>query len=243
MVVSGRILLVVAAVVFGVAFFWGRGSIGSIPGPSLQTANELNVPIFEPDDEEPTANRPQNDVPEPILVPAPVQTPPSEAAEIAVDPQTSEAGEIALREPLADAAKKPGEAIEKDGPLRGAFGGPAGLPAEANPPQNKSPLPDSTSFGSPPSENTPALYEVPAQPASDAYADEALLPEQPLTAPPDAPTSTEGTEETFVQQPSDSATDAGASTLPPEPPAETTTPFPYLPADTSPFVEGTSELE
>jgi hypothetical protein len=92
---SGRILLAVAAVVFGLAVFWVHGSIDSITGSSLQTASERNVPIFEPGDEEPSANRPEADVPEPILVPAPTQTPPLEAAEIAADPQTSEAGEIA----------------------------------------------------------------------------------------------------------------------------------------------------
>lgn len=238
---SGRILLIVAAVVFGVAFFWVRGSIGSITGPSLQTASELNVPIFEPGDEESVANRAENDVPEPILVPAPIQPPPSGTAEIAADPQTSEAGEIALREPLAEEAEKPGEATEKDGSLRGAFGNPASLPAETILPQTKSPLADSTSFGSPPSENTPALYQDPAQPTADVYADETLLPAQPQTVPPDTLTSTE---ETSAQPPpSEPVTDTETSTLPPEPPAETTTEFPDLPADLSPYAEGATNPE
>ena len=234
---SGRLLLIVAAVFFGMAFFWVRGSIGSITGPSLQTASELNVPIFEPGDEESRANRPENDVPEPVLVPAPIQTPPSGTAEIAADPQTSEAGEIALREPLAEVAKKPDEATEKHDPLRGAFGSTAGLPAETILPQTKSPLPDPTSFGPPPSENTPTLSQDPAQPTADAYADETLLPAQPQTAPSDPPTSTEETS----APPPEPVT--GTSTLSPEPPAETTTPFPDLPADISPFAEGTANLE
>ena len=236
---SGRILVLVAAVVFGMAFFWVRGSIGSITGPSLQTASELNVPIFEPGDEESIANHPENDVPEPILVPAPIQTPPPEAAEIAADPQTSEAGEIALREPLAEGAKKLVEASEKDGPPRGAFGSPASLPAETILPQTKSPLSDSTSFGSLPPENTPTLYQDPALPTADAYTDETLLPAQPQTAPPDTPTSAE---ETSAQQP-EPVMDAGTYTLPPEPSAETTTSFSDLPADLSPFAEGTADLE
>jgi hypothetical protein len=238
--VSGRILVLVAAVVFGMAFFWVRGSIGPITGPSLQTASELNVPIFEPGDEESIANRPENDVPEPILVPAPIQTPPSEAAEIVADPQTSEAGEIALREPLAEGAKKPVEATEKDSPLRSAFGNPTSLPAETILPQTKSPMSDSTSFGSPPSENTPASYQDPAPLSGNAYADETLLPTQPQTAPPDTPTSAE---ETSVQQPPEPVVDAGTYTLPPEPSAETTTSFPDLPTDLSPFTEGTADLE
>ncbi len=79
--VSGRILVIVAAVVFGVAFFWVNGSIGSITGPSLQTASELNVPIFEPGDEESAANRPEDVVPEPILVATPIQKLPSGVAD------------------------------------------------------------------------------------------------------------------------------------------------------------------
>ncbi len=233
---SGRILLIVAAVVFGVAFFWVNGSIGSITGPGLQTASELNVPIFEPGDEESAANRPENDVPEPILVPAPIQTPPSGVAEIAADPQTSEAGEIALREPLAEGAKKPVEAIEKDGSLRGASGSPASLPAETLLPQAKAPLSDSTSFGSLPSENTPAPSQGPALPTTDPYADETLLPAQPQTTLPDAPTSTEDTS-------AEPVTDTGTSTLPPEPPVETTTSFPDLPADLPLFAENTADRE
>jgi hypothetical protein len=224
---SGRILLAVAAVVFGLAVFWVHGSIDSITGSSLQTASERNVPIFEPGDEEPSANRPEADVPEPILVPAPTQIPPLEAAEIAADPQTSEAGEIALREPLAEGAKKPGEATDKDGPLRGTFGSPASLSAEPILPQVKSPLSDSTSFGSPSSEDTPDLSQGPVQPTEDPYTDETLLPASPLTAPYDTPTSTE---ETTPQQLPQPVMDTGTSTLPPEPPDETTTLSSDLPA-------------
>jgi hypothetical protein len=240
---SGRILLAVVAVVFGTAFFWVHGSIGSITGSSIQTASEQNVPIFEPGDEEPTTNRPEDDVPQPILVPASTQTPPSELAEIAADPQTSEAGEIALREPPAEGVKKPGEANDKDVPLRSAIGSPAGLPAEPSLPQPKPSLSDSTSFGSPPSENTPALSQDPAQPTANPYTDDTLLPAAPQPVSPDTPTSTEetSTEETSPQP--SPVTDTGTATLPPEPSGETTTSSSDSPADSSLFAEDTADLE
>ena len=236
---SGRILLAVAAVVFGLAVFWVNGSIGSITSSSLQTASDRNIPIFEPGDEEPTANRPEDDVPEPILVPAPTQTPSLEPAEIAADPQVSEAGEIAGREPFAEGAKKPGEAIDKDDPFRGTFGSPASLPADPILPQAKSPLSDSMSFGSPPSENTPALSQGPAEPTADPYTDETLLPASPQTAPSDTPTSTEET----TPQPPEPVTDTGTSTLPPEPPGEPITSSSDLPTDSPPFAEDAADLE
>jgi hypothetical protein len=238
---SGRILLAVAAVVFGLAVFWVHGSIGSITGSSLQTASEQNVPILEPGDEEPTANRPEDDVPEPILVPAPTQTPSLEPAEIAADPQVSEAGEIVGREPFAEAANKPGEAADKDGPFRGTFGSPASLPTEPILPQAKSPLSDSTSFGSPPSEDMPALsQEGPAQPTADPYTDETLLPASSITAAPyDTPMSTEET----TPPPPEPVMDTGTSTLPSEPPGETTTSFSDLPVDSPPFAEDAANVE
>jgi hypothetical protein len=236
---SGRILLIAAAVVFGTAFFWVHGSIGSITGSSIQTTNELNVPIFESGDEEPSANRLENDVPEPILVPAPTQTPPVEPTEIAADPQTSEAGELALREPFIEEAKKPSEATNKDGTLRGTFGNPASLPEEPTPPQTKSPFSDSTSFGSPPSENTPAFSQGPAQPTANPYTDETLLPASSQTAPFDTPMSTEET----TPQPPDLMTDTGMSTPPSELPGENTTSFSDLPADLPPFSEDAAALE
>jgi hypothetical protein len=235
---SSRILLAVAAVVFGLAVFWMHGSIGSITGSSLQTASERNVPIFEPGDEKPTANRPEDDVPEPILVPAPTQTPPVEPAEIVADPQTSEAGEIALRKPLAEGVKKPGEAADKDGPLRGTFGSPASLPTEPILPQVKSPLSDSTSFGSPLLENTPALSQGPDQLTAEPYPDETLLPASPQTAPTDMPTSTETT-----TPPPETVMEMGTSILPPEPPGETTTSSSDLPVDLPPFAEDVADLE
>ena len=238
MSLSGRMLLAVAAVVFGLAVFWVHGSIGSITGSSLQIASERNVPIFEPGDEAPTANRLEDDVPEPILVPAPTQTPPLEPAEIAADPQVSEAGEIVGRDPFAQGAQKPGEATGKNGPLRGTFGSPASLPTEPILPQVKSPLPYSTVFGSPALETTPALFQGSAQPIADPYTDETLLPAPPQTAPSDTPTSTEET-----TPPPEPVMDMGTSTLPPEPADETITSSSNLPADSPLFVEDAVDLE
>jgi hypothetical protein len=233
---SGRILLAVATVVFSTAFFWVHGSIGSITGFSLQNAREQNVPIFEPDNEEPTASL-EADVPEPILIPESTQTPPLESAEIAADPQTSEAGELAMREPSAEGAKKPDEANDKDVSLRGAFGSPVKLPAEPSLPQPKPPLSDSTPFGSPPSENTTALSQDPAQPIADPYSDDTLLPTASQHAPPDTPTSTEET------PPQPLVTDTGTATLPPEPSGGTTISSSDSPADPALFAEETADLE
>jgi len=239
---SGRILVIGAAVVFGVAFFWVNGSIGSITGPNLQTASELNVPIFEPGDEESAVNRSENDVPEPILVPAPTQTSPAEVAEIVADPHTSEAGEIALREPLAEGAKKPVEATEEDGSSRGVSGSSASLPAETILPQSKSPLSDSTSFGFLPSEDILATSQDPALSTADPYAEETLLLTPPRTAPPDTPTSKEDT--SAQPPPLEPMMDTVTSTLPSEPSVETTTSFPDdLSAGLPPYAEGTVDYE
>ena len=236
---SGRILLAAAAVVFGLAVFWVRGSVDSITGFSLQAPSEVNVPIFEPVDEAPTANRPEDYVPEPILVPASTQTLPIETAEIAADPQVSEAGEVVKREPLAEGSKKLDEATEKDGSLRGAFGSSASSPEGPILLQTESPLSDySTSFESPFSENTPALFQGPTQPTAEPYTDETLLPAPPQTATYDTPTSTEETS----PQPPEPVLDTETSTLPPEPSGEITSPS-YLPADSLPFAEDTADLE
>ena len=237
---SGRILLIGAVVVFGMAFFWVHRSIGSIAGSSIRNTGDLNVPIFEPGDEEPTANLPEADVPNPILVPAPTQTAPSEPAEGVADPQTSEAGEVALREPFAKGAKKQGEATDSNDSLRGTFGNPAGLPAEPILPQTKSPLSDSTAFESLPSENAPTLSQGPIQPTAGPYTDDTLLPASPQTAPSDTPTSPEGT---TPQPPPEPGTDTGMSDLPPEPQGKTTTSFADLPADLPSFAEDAADLE
>jgi hypothetical protein len=100
-------------------------------------------------------------------------------------------------------------------------------------------LSDSTSFGSPPLENTPALSQGPAQPTADSYTDETLLPVSPQTAPSDTPTSTEETTPPLPEP----VMDTGMSTLLPEPPGEITTSSSDLPADSPPFAENAADLE
>ena len=240
---SGRFLLAVAAVGIGLAVFWVYGSIDSIAGSSVKTTSGWTVPILEPGDEEPTANRSEAYVPVPILVPAPTQTSPSEPAEIAADPQVSEAGEIAWRESFAEGSKKPDEAAHKDAPLRGASSSPASLPPEPILPQTKSPLSDSTSLGSPPSENTPALYQGPARPMAEPYADETMLPTPLQIAPSDTPTTTEETTPPSPPPPPEPVTDTESPNLLPKPLGEPTTSSSDLPADSPPFTEDTADLE
>jgi hypothetical protein len=210
----------------------------SITGSSIQTTSERSVPIFEPDDEEPTPNRLEANVPKPMLVPAPTQAPSSEPAEIAADPQVSEAGEFASRKPSAEEANKPSEVIEKDSPLSGRFGSPTSLLAESNLPQTKAPLSDSASLGSPPPlEDAPALSQGLAQPTAEPYTDETLLPVLPQTVSSDMLTSTEDTS----PQPPEPVTDTGTSTLLLEPSGETASPS-YLLADSPSVPEDKADL-
>jgi hypothetical protein len=235
---SGRLLLIVAAVVFSMAVFWVYRSMDSITGSSIQTTSERNLPIFESDDEEPTPNRSEANVPKPMLVPAPTQAPSSEPAEIAADPQVSEAGEFASRKPSAEGANKPSEAIEKDSPLSGRFGSSTSLPAESNLPQTKAPLSGTASLESPSLVDAPALSQGLAQPTAEPYTDETLLPVSSQTVPFDTPTSSE---DTSLQPPPEPVTDMGTSTLPPEPSGETISPS-YLPSASPPVPEDKADL-
>jgi hypothetical protein len=226
---SGRLLLIVAAVVFSMTVFWVYRSMDSIKGSSIQTTSERNLPIFEPDDEELTPNRSEANVPKPMLLTTPTQAPSSEPAEIAADPQVSEAGEFASRKPSAEGANKPSEAIEKDSPLSDRFGSSTSL-AESNLLQTKAPLSGTASLESPSLVDAPALYQGLAQPTAEPYTDETLLPVSSQTVPSETPVSTEDTS----PQPPEPVTDTGTSTLPPEPSGETMSPS-YLPA-ASPLV-------
>jgi hypothetical protein len=234
---SGRLLLIVAAVVFSMAVFWVYRSMDSITGSSIQTTSERNLPIFESDDEEPTPNRSEANVPKPMLVTAPTQAPSSEPAEIAADPQVSEAGEFASRKPSAEGANKPSEAIEKDSPLSGRFGSSTSLPAESNLPQTKAPLSGTASLESPSLVDAPALSQGLAQPTAEPYTDETLLPVSSQTLPSDTPTSSEDTS----LQPPEPVTDMGTSTLPPDPSGETISPS-YLPSASPPVPEDKADL-
>lgn len=229
----GRTLTTAAAVVFGLALFWVYTSINPITGSNIQSAAELVIPVFEAAEDEPTVNQSEGHTPKPVLLlPAPTDTPPLEPTELATNPQASEAVEVALQKPFAEAVS---------------------LPLEPVAPAAKSPW-----FESPPSENTPApSQEDPAQPPVDPYFDETLLPVPPQAAPSDVPTSTEETSAQSAQPPPDLVTDTGAypQPLPPDLPADAgtlhqqptspdeTTSFSDLPAHLSPFAEDTAYLE
>jgi hypothetical protein len=224
----GRTLPTAAAVVFGLALFWVYTSFNSITGPDMQNTFERIIPVFELGDDEPTEARPEDDAPEPVLLPASTETPPVESIDMATDPQASEAVEFVLQKPFAEAASLPADPV---------------LPA-AEPP----------SLESPSSENTPALSQDPAQLSADPYADEMPLPVPSQTPPSDMLMGTEETSPQYPQPPPEPVTDTGTSLQPPpsDLPADPgTTPQPLmspdettsssdLPADSSPLTEDTA---
>jgi hypothetical protein len=229
----GRTLTTAAAVVFGMALFWVYTSIYPITGSNIQSAAELVIPVFETADEEPTVNQSEDHMPKPVLLlPAPAETPPLKLTEMATNPQASEAVEVALQKPSAEAVD---------------------LTSDPVVPAAKSPWSESR-----PSGNTPALsQEDPAQSPQEPYVDETLLPVPPQTAPSEMPPSTEETSAPSLQPsrdlvkatgtspqplPPDLPVDAGTPHQPPASPGETISSS-GLPADLSPFAEDTVYLE
>jgi hypothetical protein len=231
MSLPGWTLPVVTAVIFGLTFLGVFTSIHPIAGFNTKGTAERLIPILEPGDEEPTANRAEDDTPTPELLPASSETAPVESIDMASDPQASEAVEFVLQKPFAEAASLPAPPVQ---------------PA-ANP----------TSFESPPSENTPALSQDPAQLSAEPYADEMPLPVPSQTAPSDLLMGTEETSPQYPQPPPEPVTDTGTFLQPPpsDLPADPETPpqplmspdetalSSDLPADTSPFTEDTVYLE
>ena len=152
---------------------------------------------------------------------------------MATDPQASEAVEVALQKPFAEAA---------------------GRPADPVVPAAKSSWVEIRT-----TESTPAISrEDPAQPPEDPYVDETLLHVPTQTAPSDMPTSTEETPAQAPQPPPDLGTDTGTSPqpLPPDLPAdagiphqppattdETASSSSDLPTDSSLSMEDTAYLE
>jgi hypothetical protein len=131
-------------VVFGLALIWVYTNINWITGSNIRSAAERIIPVLEASDEEPTVNRSEDHTPKPVLLPASTETLPVESIDMATDPQASEAVEVALQKPFAEAA---------------------GQPADPVVPAAKSPR-----FGSLPTESTPAISrEDPAQPPEDLY--------------------------------------------------------------------------
>ena len=231
MSLPGWTLPVATAVILGFTIFGVFTSIHPIAGFNTQGTAERLIPILEPGDEEPTANRAEDDTPTPELLPASSETAPVESIDMASDPQASEAVEFVLQKPFAEAASLPAHPVQ---------------PA-ANP----------TSFEAPSSQKTPALSEDSAQLSADPYADEMPLPVPSQTSPSDMLMGAEETSPQYPQPPPEPATDTGTS-LQPTPsdlPADPgTTPQPLmspdettsssdLPADSSPLTEDTAYRE
>jgi len=175
--------------VFGLALFWVCVSLYSIADADMQNTLEPIIPVFEPGDEEPAENQAEDDAPTPELLPASTETLPEESMAIATDPQASEAVEFVLHKPFAEAARVPARPV---------------VPA-ADPP----------SFGSSPSENTPALSQDSAQQSAEPYADEMPLPVPSQTAPSDMLMGTEETPPQYPQPPPEPVTDRRKSLQPP----------------------------
>jgi hypothetical protein len=187
---GGRTLLTAAAaMVFGLALFWVCVSLYSIADADMQNTLEPIIPVFEPGDEEPAANRAEDDVPTPVLIPASTETLPEESMDMATDPQASEAVEFVLHKPSAESARVPAPPV---------------VPA-ADPP----------SFESSPSENTPALSQDPAQQTAEPYTEEIPLPVPSQTAPADMLMGTEETPPQHPQPPPEPVTDTRQSLQPP----------------------------
>jgi hypothetical protein len=203
-----RTLPAAAAVVVGLALVWVLTSMFPGTGFSIQSATDPVVPVWEPSDEEQAKKQSKEDTPTPTLSPTPAQSSTLEAPEMANDPLTSEAVETALRGSFDQELKQPNEGAERDEPLRGAFGNPAGRPAGPVLPKVGSPSPEPSSLG-----NTITYSQDPAQQTwPEPYADATAQPVPTQALPPDLPTGAE----TLPQPPADLPTEAETTPHPPQ---------------------------
>jgi hypothetical protein len=179
---------VATIVILALTFSGVLMSVYPIAGFSTQSVDIPIIPVWEPRDEEQTAEQTEDDdTPTPTLSPAPTQFETSVATETALDPWTSEVVEAALREPFAQGPKQVDEAAESDDLPRAAFDNPAGRPAD----------PVLPGVESPPSENTITFSQDPALTSTAQYRDVTAQPLPPQTSPPDSPVDIE----TFAQPP------------------------------------------
>ena len=208
MSLPGRSLRAATIVILALSFFGVLMSVYSIAGFSTQSVDKPIIPIWEPGDEEQTAEQTEDDdTPTPTLSSAPAQFETSGATETAIDPWTSEVVEAALREPFAQGPQKADEAAKRDDLPRAVFDTPAAPPADPVLPQVESPS----------SENTITSSQDPPLTSTAQYPDVTAQPLPPQISPPDSPVGTE----TFPQ--------------PPAPPDEMTSS--PLPADSQPLRE------
>jgi hypothetical protein len=186
MSLPGRSLRAATIIILALTFFGVLMSVYPIAGFSTQSVDKPIIPIWEPSDEEQTAEQTEDDdTPVPTLSSAPTQSETSGATETDIDPWTSEVVEAALREPFAQGPKQADESAKRDDPSRAAFDNPAGRPADLVLPKVESPS----------SENTTTSSQDPARTSTAQYPDVTAQPLPSQTSPPDAP----GDTETFPQ--------------------------------------------
>ena len=188
-----RSRLAAAFVILGLAFFSVLTNVYPIVGFNTQSADEPIIPVWDPSDEEPTAEQSEEDTPTPMLLSPSTQSPLSETAETVIDPGTSEVVEAALREPFVEGPKKLDEAANRDDLLGGAFDYPDGRLADPILPEVESP----------PLENTITFSKGPALTSTDQYPDVTAQPVPPQTPPPDSPTGTEASPQPPMNLPAD----------------------------------------
>ncbi len=181
-------------VILALTFFGVLMSVYPIAGFSTQSVDKPIIPIWEPGDEEQTAEQTEDDdTPTPTLSSAPAQFETPGAPETPIDPWTSEVVEAALREPFAQEPKKADEAAKRDDLPRPSFENPAGLPTDLVLPRVESPSSENTITSS---QEDPALTSTAQYPDTDVTAQ----PLPPQTSPADSPVDTE----TFPQPPAPS---------------------------------------
>ncbi len=214
-----RSLLAAVIVILGLAFFSVLTNVYPIAGFNTQSADEPIIPVWVPGDEEPRAEESEGDTLTPTLSSPLTQSSPSDAAETATDPSTSEVMEAALREPFVEAPKKADEAVKGGELLRGAFDNPAG----------RFPDPALRKAESPSSENTITSSQDPALTSTVQYPDVTVQPLPPQSSPPDSPVYTELVPQPLLDLPADTDT---SWQLPPESSADTEAfPQPLAPPD------------
>jgi hypothetical protein len=182
MSLPGRSRRAATIVILALTFFGVLMSVYPIVGFSTQSVDKPIIPVWEPGDEEPTAEQTEDDdTPIPTLSSALTQSETSGTTETVIDPSTSEVVEAALREPFAQGPKQADEAAKRDDLPRAAFDNPAGRPADPVLPKVESP----------PSENTITSSQDPALTSTAQYPDVTAQPLPSQTSPPDSPVDTE----------------------------------------------------
>ena len=180
-----RPLAAATIMILGLTTFGVLTSVYPIALFNTQSVDKPIIPVWEPGDEEQTAEQTEDDdIPTPTLSSAPTQSEISGATEETdMDPWASEVVEAALREPVAQGPKQIDEAAKGDDLPRAAFENPAARPADPVVPQVESA----------PSENTITSSQDPALTSPAQYPDTDVTA-QPLplqTSPPDTLADTE----------------------------------------------------